>query len=776
MSCVFDQVVLLREEADARSRGYRFEQMLREILPWSARPPLAVVAKSEQLDGFFEWNGWHFVVEAKAKVGIILRGSHDWEDFELKVRRRPNSIGLFCCLYEVAESVLSAAEELNRNGFGALVISGNAWDNLRSDPLPFDVLLRNMVWNARSRFLPAPRPPAEIRTWAYDLQRTKANLVSEFRDMSGIFLRRHRHPKHDLIYVRRDLDTSIETVAQSLRPSQLSIHQKTRTSHNHSFVQDKSVPTQLCLIRDTSGAGKTTLAVNIALQDQEYLGCGRAALQPDIDDISRLWQNRSKQSLIQELISIDRPIIYCIDSLDEAKESPQKKREVMALMKLVGELNTLAVDTGLMAFPIALVFTIRDDYWREWESIFEGAGGKVFINRFSTFTPNEFEQALDKYSNAFHFSFTAPLTGDGKSVLATPFNLQVFSEAFEYGGPTSPLSFLDRNVLSLFFDRRCDNIIRRQIPGLTAFQLMRISGTLAMSCVRARANAISKQDAINKLSDCNPLLKSVADQILLALRSDHILRQDAISVQAIGFRHIKFVEYLVAYHVVECLSSSGNFDQLHKDTADIFESGLVSMFKVHEYIRHVTNTYFEETKNSIESFYAKSSAFMTPFVRNLRFAVGHGAQTSTEDLRLVLKNLDESNPELAWEAFFILAAKNNAQEPTVLIRTFDLTWSINGHRTDRWKLLEKMARHGLLLEENVFLRVAHSNVAKEWEVFLGACLRRDLGTEFRCTWECLAGNEVLRNLRLLPAQDWGTVLHLLNCLIESKPFVFGDVI
>src|SRR5437867_1060727 len=104
----YSDIIALRPLSERSSRGYRFEQALREILPWTRRPPLAVVGRrnSEQIDAFFEWNSWHFLVEAKAKKEPIGRGSHDWEDFDLKVRKRRGAIiGLFCSLYAVTDSV-----------------------------------------------------------------------------------------------------------------------------------------------------------------------------------------------------------------------------------------------------------------------------------------------------------------------------------------------------------------------------------------------------------------------------------------------------------------------------------------------------------------------------------------------------------------------------------------------------------------------------------------------------------------------------------------------
>jgi hypothetical protein len=141
MSATFDkptyeEIIALRDITDDQRRGYLFETAMREVMPWVTRPPLAVVGESEQLDAFFEWNSWHFVVESKAKRGIIKRGSHDWEDFELKVRKRRGScIGLFCSLFPASDDLYAAAEQLNREGLCTLLLTGSFWEELAAHAL-----------------------------------------------------------------------------------------------------------------------------------------------------------------------------------------------------------------------------------------------------------------------------------------------------------------------------------------------------------------------------------------------------------------------------------------------------------------------------------------------------------------------------------------------------------------------------------------------------------------------------------------------------------------
>lgn len=92
MNNFYEQLIGLYDIDDKQRRGYLFEQLIREIQPWSYRPPISAVGNGEQLDAIYEWDGRIFIIEAKAKEAKIMQSSKEWEDFELKVRRRNKSV------------------------------------------------------------------------------------------------------------------------------------------------------------------------------------------------------------------------------------------------------------------------------------------------------------------------------------------------------------------------------------------------------------------------------------------------------------------------------------------------------------------------------------------------------------------------------------------------------------------------------------------------------------------------------------------------------------
>jgi hypothetical protein len=167
---------------------------------------------------------------------------------------------------------------------------------------------------------------------------------------------------------------------------------------------------------------------------------------------------------------------------------------------------------------------------------------------------------------------------------------------------------------------------------------------------------------------------------------------------------------------------------------------------------------------------------MAPLVRSLRYSVSLGQSTSAEHLTLILKNAESSNPEIAWDSFFVLAAKRNEQPPEVLLTAFELAWQANAARTDRWKLIDKLSSYCLLLVESVFVRLIESRASKEWEVFLGRALEDQLEQEFQKMWHALAGPRTEMEIRRAADGEWKTTIKLLDCLIHGSPYVRGEAL
>jgi hypothetical protein len=774
---LYEQIVALRDLKDAAGRGYRFEQLMREIHPWSYRPPIVESTKHEQLDAFFEWNSWFFLIEAKAKADPIQRGSSDWEDFELKIRRRRGScVGLFCCLNQVNKGVIEAAEELNREGMSTLILQGWLWDDLADNPIPFADVLRYMVSHARSVQKAEPPPIKEIANWLYDREQIRRSIQNQSLNKSATFLRRYKLARHAELYVRRTIDHRLEEFIADLKPSRIASLRKLRTKDGTEFETARQLPDQIAVVRDKSGAGKTTLAVNLILNAKDYFGIGMAASEHDLDtSVSNVLAGIGEANGIQRLIAVDRPLMVVIDSLDEAVGQINKGHEIRGILRMVKELNELGEQYKMLSFPIGFIFTVREEYWRDWESLFEGQKSRTYLKSFSEFTPPELEEAIQRYGTTYTFSPTTALSEESRRVLAIPFNLSVFSEANEFAGDISLHDVLEEDVLHLYFSRKKDDLSKRGLQGVSNSQLMEIIADLAYKVTLQGQNTLTKQTLFQCIQDVIHTASVLVDDIRVALVSEQILLQDDIEQVKFRFRHMRFVEYLLAWYIARTVHITGDTTFLESFTEQIFNSGIVSMYRVHDFVRHICTKEFHEALESIQDYYSTHQRYMKGTLLQLRNGLALGEVTEKVDNDLILQKVDSSSPVIAWDGFFIVAAKPNGLTEGEILYAFEVAWKANGDRSDRWKLLDRIASRGMIFGSGVLERILSSTHAKEWEVYLGFVAAGDstMRKRFLNLWEEVGGENAKRMLDARDKAEWRTVLQLLQVIMRGDDYVPG---
>jgi hypothetical protein len=781
MSSELNQILDLRNVQDDVRRGYLFEQALREFVPWDFRPPLAVVARGEQLDAFYEWNSWHFIVEAKANRLPITRGMHEWEDFELKVRRRHGScVGIFASLFPVAQGVFEAAEELNRGGHPCVVLAGDFWDDLRSTWIPIGDLLRYLVLHAKATHKAAPPKLQEVKRWCSDHKQIGERIQSTTRALSATFLRRHALPKHSQFYVTRSIDKALRDATALLKPSQLERDVRVRKKRKRGptnaggtieYTAARTPPTQVYVLRDASGAGKTTLSVQIALTASPYYGIARAAAELDIDSTLATLKQLGPSHGLHSLVELDRPIICAIDSLDEATNIPSKRAEVLGLLRYLNELNMEAAAIGLLAYPILLLFTVREDYWIYWQSALEGVRTQYYRNHFSLFGASEFADALEKYSSAYQFVRLNAPNELAAQALSLPFNIHVFSEANEYSEGVSFADVFDERVLQLYFERKRDNVVRRRIPLLTGETFLNICASCAMFALRKRQRTVARDEVVSVLKDGFPQLRSESEQIVLSMVSEGIVVRDPDNSSRFQFRHSRFMEYLVARHIVRSFKDGeGSIADL---TGEVYRAGVVSMFRVHDFVRFICEKEHPDIYDRLMSIYAQSDAYMTAKLTRLRTDIAFGVAAAPHELELVQKSINSLAQQVAWNVFFVVAAKTSDVAEASIWEAFEAAWRASSGSSDRWKLLDRLFTRGLLLSGKVLERILESRVPREWEHCLG-CILSDRLLRARWTAEFTdVADHVQEALDRRAGIQWHHVHHLWETLRSGKDYVPG---
>ncbi len=775
---IYEQILQLKRNNDIKKtdKGYLFEQLIREIQPWSFKPPIVTTTKTEQLDGIFNWNGNTFLIESKAKEKVITGGSSDWEDFELKIRKRKGTVvGLFCSLYSVHDSVIEAATDLNKDGLTTIVIADNFWSQLNEERIDFSIILNYLVLYARARFKPDVDSVKTIKNWFYNKEKNTEIIYNLFINKSSTFLSRFRRSDHDKLYVERDIDKKLIEFARQLKPSLL---KKRYKDYQAALVKNteakfKDLPNQFFLLRDASGAGKTFFAIQNTLLKNDFVTIGKAASQNNIDNIGDHLNELGKDYGINEIESIDKAVIVIIDSLDEAMFIPNKHGEVKAIFELINEkLKLLAVKHKMSCFPIGVVYTIREDYWREWESDFEGRKLTSCKKTMSIFNSSELEKAIQNYSLAFNYKITSEISENIKRVLSVPVNLMIFSEANEYKGEISINEIWEESVLYNYFLRKKENVLKRNIQALTPTLFLNVCCDLAFSIIENRNTTLEKKDIFNRIKDNFTVVESLFDEIFRLLISERILLTTSDNQYIIRFKHNKFIEYLSAFYILWQTDRTGEFSKLELFAETVFASGIASMFKVHGYIMYIAGKEYPQLVEQIDRYYANNTKFMKKSLRKLRSEIAEGLHSDEKAIELILSKCGSKDPEVTMNSFFVIAAKNNNPQKKSLLETYKNAWDNNEEKHDRWKLIQKMGIFEALLESDVVSRIFQSGTSKEWEVYLGSILEYEINNSFKLIWHEMEGDNELS--RFEKNDDWSQVLKLIDIILNDKPYILGE--
>jgi hypothetical protein len=772
MATDYKEVLRLMDIEDDQQRGYKFEQIIREILPWEHRPPITGMTRSEQFDAIFMFAGHPYLVEVKAKKTRITPGSHDWEDFALKVIRRKNNLAaLFISLFALPNSIFDDAADLVKQGHRVIVLDKSFWEDIATNHIPLEHVLEYMMLFGSIKSIAKPPDIQTIIEWRFERQHTDKEITNCCKHLSSTFLRRFKIPEHEKIYVSREIDTKVVAYAKQLRPSSL------QQSLELGKLKMKKVR-QLCLLRDLSGSGKTTFALEQAIQKDIFFGTGITANQQAIDTaLVDFIESLGSYHGLPKLKTLNKPIVFVVDSLDEVMtDIESKKRELNSMIRfLEEELNPAAQRSGLMTFPILLVYTIREEYWRNWESAFEGRLKYDLKNIISVFTESELPIALKKYGDAFDYSIVNEPDAATRAVLSHPINLHIVSQTHKHQGEVVIENIWETSVLDTYFSRKQDDLSKHRIEGLTKKVFFKLLSLLAMLFVRQKRNFLEEDSIEQVIAEKFPNLEQYIEDIILGLSGEQILIKDSERVSlAYRFMHNRYLEYLMAVYIVEVVEKEKGTQSLDNLTQITFDSGLVLMYRVHDDIRHISKQKYPETYKLIEKFYASSRDYMTKRVTNLRAAIAIGKSTGQEDLNLILKNASKNDPTIVYDSFFIFCSKINQINKEDLVTLFVLAFPWLGNRARRYKMIAKLPMHSILLNDKIVTEIFKSDNPKDWEVFLWAVYESQEITDFKEIWKQLEGGIQLARRKRIEREDWFLTEHLLDTILTHKLLLPGD--
>lgn len=732
MNNFYEQLIGLYDIDDKQRRGYLFEQLIREIQPWSYRPPISAVGNGEQLDAIYEWDGRIFIIEAKAKEAKIMQSSKEWEDFELKVRRRNKSVvGLFLSLYDIDGNIITQCEMMNREGYSIFVLCEDIWRKLAADPINFELILKYLLIKSRVNNIATVTSVTDIKKWFFHHD----EIIQRYRDIcvksSSVFLRRCKQDKHEMLYVKRLLDKKMKDYIKNLYPKALSNTKKVRKVKNgdvsSTFETERAVPPQILIVRDICGSGKTTYAIENALSLGEFVSFSKSASEYNIDcAVESTLQEFGDDYGILGLEEINRPVVCVIDSLDEAQGISNKLKEIKALISLIPRLNSVARKYGFSAYPIVIVFTVREEYWREWESLFEGMHIKNIFKLFSEFKDEELGDALEKYQNAYRYKICNRLTCDDIATLSNPLNLYIFSETNKFSGNIEVSQVFTASVLHNYFKIKSEEVIdKRRIPSITPRILLDICENFLSLCVY-KSLQLNRSDFYESLNTYTPIFVPYLEELLRIYESELIFHFDEDGILAI--RHMKFFEYLYAdYMIQKCINLKPDDSALFLDefVDKINSAKIVDLIAIYNNVKYLYTTSIKKYKPVVQIYLDRSNEFVRKKLCDLRCRIALGQEGRINDYDQIVSGMNISDGNLLLEAFFVCAAKCNSANKEELLMLFLKAWKANKDCDHRWKMLPKLYLYDLLDDKKVMTEIAKSTSWKEWQVYVAYLLQKD---------------------------------------------------
>ncbi|WP_422359111.1 hypothetical protein [Reichenbachiella sp.] len=770
---IINEIIELKSETQDIQRGIDFEILIRELPSWQGKPfykPKSRRTKKDQLDAFFTWNGNSFLIEAKAEKKPMRPGSEKWKSYVSKLTDRTGLgvIGIFASLYDVDPDLYEDGDYQNVRGNHNFILAGGIWEELISSGVSFEDLLDFMVQEVRANLKSKPPKLKKIFEQSVDKEAIKDLLLDDSNLISNIFLRRYEHHHHNELYVARNIDNQAIRLIQSTRPSMLA---KKKAKEFYDSIK------QTHLIRDYSGSGKTTFCVNISKQIDICVPLCISASENDIDKIlHNIIYKKESGGLIQKLRMIDQPLVVVIDSLDEVKNTQSKIVEVKSIFKLLEGINIDAEKHKLSAFPILVFFTIRDEYFKEWESLFEGSIDNVFRKKISSFSDSELDLALDKYCKTYNISINNidSLDSQTRDVLSIPINLEIFSRANKYKRNIHLADIWESELLHSYFEEKDNQLHKRNLGIRHSQYFYALLADIAVEILQDKDQVISKVDFERILSHIDSTLNYYVEPFWVALVSEGIFILDKSRINFVSFRYVRFLEFMIAYKLVFYIKKTGQISKATGIINNCLKFRNLSIFKIVENLKYLC-TVSDVPETSLEKFrleLVSNVNFIKDHLISTRSKIALGEVSPPESIKWAMLGASISQePEVAWNAFYIITSKHNNQPKEVILEYFSIAW--NKNPAIRYKMLLKIASHNLLTNETLVRNVFSDSQPREWETFLGLVIEHGVQNEFLTFWSELNYDQKL-NLQLAENEaDWKQCVYLVDVIKGKRELILG---
>ncbi|WP_339075027.1 hypothetical protein [Teredinibacter turnerae] len=305
------------------------------------------------------------------------------------------------------------------------------------------------------------------------------------------------------------------------------------------------------------------------------------------------------------------------------------------------------------------------------------------------------------------------------------------------------------------------------MQGYEQAEFMRITSAIAEAILLSENNGISRTSLIEVIEKCMPLLHGRGNQVLTALESDRILSKSPDGSE-FGFRHARFMEYLVAWSAITKADDS-SLSFLDRYVAAMISYPYLSPFRVRELILFLAKRLNEVTQRRIEEFFISSTNFAAANARRMRSEIRHGLTTSEDDIDLIKRTGVAGSPSVLWDNFFVLAAAANRQQSKVIAEAFKLAWDSNANSAERWKLIEKVNDRKMLSVDSIWSLISAHGNSREVETLLGRTLESG-------SYQLACEMAEIISKRFEPGPEWAVVVKLCAIAQSRGEYVLGNFV
>jgi HEAT repeat protein len=323
-----------------------------------------------------------------------------------------------------------------------------------------------------------------------------------------------------------------------------------------------------------AGTGKTNLVIHLATHYGQFcpvlLLPGSLTLRNDhaleeeiVKAVEHPIEGRPYSAELHHLCDLaqrqGRPLLVILDSIDKNRNPELLRANLVELL------------TGYRKHPLLVLVTCLDATWHlfrdpvlsHFASPIQSHVSQDIAFPLGLYDEDEYRQAREQYFAKWNVN--ADLSVEASHVLRLPLLLRIFAEVFQNGPFCFVPSVVDRDLWSIYWERKIEDVYERMGRGLRKSTLEAIVELIAMRMLESDSFQLAFKDLKGVSSYLNPDDMS-AQSLLIQLQNAAMLQEEPLG--AIRFVHTPFLEFILGRALVQVSTQPSEKEQ-YLDRLDI---------------------------------------------------------------------------------------------------------------------------------------------------------------------------------------------------------------